>query len=163
MEVEGNIPYVTRGRAEACVGEEVASGADDEGDACGPTRLRDRSGAFVRKLDDDLISKDDLQTCVNIGNVRDETLRVNTDVAPPNDVGDHVAETDEFEALAPVDDSERDGDHISAKDRRTYLYAGDLDPVYSRDFTDAIDEALILRHLAARKPKLDSCDTCRRA
>jgi hypothetical protein len=86
VEVEGNIPYVMNGRAEACVGEEDASGTDDEGGKFGPTRLRDRSGAIIRKLDEDLISKDDVQTYVNIDDVRDETLRVNTDVAPPNDM-----------------------------------------------------------------------------
>jgi hypothetical protein len=78
MEVEGNITYVTNGRAEACVGEEDASGADDEGDAFGPTRLRDRSGAFIQKLNEDFISKDDMQTYVDIDDAHDETLRVDT-------------------------------------------------------------------------------------
>jgi hypothetical protein len=56
----GNIPYVSNGREEAHVGEDDASGADDEGGTFGPTRLRDRSGAIIRKLEEGLISKDDV-------------------------------------------------------------------------------------------------------
>jgi hypothetical protein len=52
---------------------------------------------------------------VNVDDARDGKLRVNTDVAPPNDVGDHVSETDEFGALAPVSDFECDGDRISGR------------------------------------------------
>jgi hypothetical protein len=55
------------------------------------------------------------------------------------------------------------GDHISEKDRRAYVYTSDLGPVRSRDFADAVDEALTLRHLAARESKLDLCDACPRA
>jgi hypothetical protein len=40
---------------------------------------------------------------------------------------------------------------------------GDVEPVYSRDFRDTANEALAMRHLATRKPKLNSCETCRQA
>jgi hypothetical protein len=41
--------------------------------------------------------------------------------------------------------------------------AGDMEAVYSRDFRETAIEALTMRHLAIRKPKLNSCETCRRA
>jgi hypothetical protein len=40
---------------------------------------------------------------------------------------------------------------------------GDLKVMYSRDFVDSTPEALTMRHLATRKPKLRSCDACRHA
>jgi hypothetical protein len=40
---------------------------------------------------------------------------------------------------------------------------GDVEPVYSRDFGNTANEALAVRHLATRKPKLNSCETCRQA
>jgi hypothetical protein len=40
---------------------------------------------------------------------------------------------------------------------------GDVEPVYSRDFRDTANEALTMRHLATRKPKLNSCETCEQA
>jgi hypothetical protein len=40
---------------------------------------------------------------------------------------------------------------------------GDVEPVYSRDFKETTREALTMRHLSTRKPKLNSCETCRRA
>jgi hypothetical protein len=38
-----------------------------------------------------------------------------------------------------------------------------MDAVYSKDFADSKTEAMSMRHLATHKPKLRSCDTCRRA
>jgi hypothetical protein len=40
---------------------------------------------------------------------------------------------------------------------------GDVEPVYSRDFKETAKEALTMRHLSTHKPKLNSCETCRRA
>jgi hypothetical protein len=40
---------------------------------------------------------------------------------------------------------------------------GDAKPVYSRDFRDIANEAIAMRHLATREPKLNSCDACRQA
>jgi hypothetical protein len=148
VEVEGDIPYVANGRVEASVGEEDASGVFEVG-TFGPIRLRDRSGAFIRQLVGDFISQDDVRAYVNIDGVRDETLRDEAVAAPPDDVGDHVSEMGEFEALSPVNDSECAGGHISEKDRRAYLYACDFDPVCFRDFTDAIPVVLYLLFLSS--------------
>jgi hypothetical protein len=75
MEVEGNIPYLTRGGEEACVGEEDASGTDDEVDTFGPTMARDRSGLLIRPHDQDPISNEDMRTYVNIDDMHGDTLR----------------------------------------------------------------------------------------
>jgi hypothetical protein len=106
------------------VGEEDASGADVEVCTFGPTMARDRSGLLVRpepKLaaetslielrDEDPISKEDVRVCINIDDVQSGTVRIETDVVPTNDIRDHGPK-EEFEDLGPVNDSERNGDHV---------------------------------------------------
>jgi hypothetical protein len=51
-----------------------------------------------------------------------------------------------------------DGDGTGASHR-----PGDVEPACSRDFRDTANEALAVRHLATRKPKLNSCETCRQS
>jgi hypothetical protein len=58
--------------------------------------------------------------------------------------------------IIPSDDDDLDGFVRRRKQ-------GDLEAVCSRGFGDSTLEARALRHLATRKPKLRSCDTCRRA
>jgi hypothetical protein len=77
---------------------------------------------------------------------------------PPDMLDDD--EDEEIESLPvgiiPPDD---DNDGGSALHRNH----GDLEAVYSRYFLDSTQEALTMRHLATHKPKLRSCDACRRA
>jgi hypothetical protein len=107
------------------VGEEDASGADVEVGTFGPTMARDRSGLLIRpepKLavetslielrGEDPISKEDMRVCINIDDARSGTERIETDVVPTNNIRDRDSE-EEFEALGPVNDSERNGDHVS--------------------------------------------------
>jgi hypothetical protein len=136
MEVEGNIPFFAGGRLEAQPDGENLPEMASEPNANKPIRPTPKP----TEVEDA---------------VRDEVA--------VDEVEDEIAE--EFEPSPPVCAGSSSGDQIPMNvsgDQIPMGAKGDITAVYSEDCADTIEEALTMRHLATHKPKLDSCDTCRR-
>jgi hypothetical protein len=92
------------------------------------------------------------------------TTQADANIAPPNGEVDENATPRGEDPSQNADMAPQDvGPIVRDADGDGRVNPGDVEPVYSHDFKETTREALTMGHLSTRKPKLNSCETCRRA
>jgi hypothetical protein len=134
MIVENNIPYITGGNGDA-----ACPGAEGDGNNADEENVQANAHPVVRN------------------DVVDENATPRGDDPSQDDEGAGPNEIESLPHGAGAIDDDNVVKRVAPHD------AGDVEAVYSRDFHETALEALTMRHLATRKPKLNSCETCRRA
>jgi hypothetical protein len=166
MDVEGDIPHLTGVNGDTACPAADTDGPDTDNDdpdmvdmPRGPITGRCVWNKWTRAVPPSVVRNDARSQEDNVvrDDVEDDDDATPRREEPPDIIGED--EVEEIESLptgvVPPDDG--DADPELPRDR------SDLDAGCSGDFLDSPQEALAVRHLATHKPKLKSCDACRRA